>query len=56
MSLFLEYQHTWWQDAQFNQPPNSPLFNYNFRREDDTIKLGFLVALSAPTPPAPTST
>jgi len=54
VSLFLEYQHTWWQDAQFNTPTASPLFNYNFHREDDTIKFGFLVSLGSP-PPAQTA-
>ncbi|MEW6452514.1 MAG: hypothetical protein AB1490_17775 [Pseudomonadota bacterium] len=46
VSLFVEYQHTWWQDAQFNTPVASPAFNYNFRREDDTIKFGFMVGLA----------
>jgi hypothetical protein len=53
VSLFIEYQHTWWQDAQFNQPLASPFFNYNFRRQDDTFRFGFLVSLDAPPPPAP---
>lgn len=51
VSLFLEYQHTWWQDANFNTPAASPLFNYTFRREDDVVKFGFTVSLD-PTPPA----
>jgi len=55
VSLFAEYQHTWWQDAQFNSPAASPLFNYNFRREDDVIKLGFNVHFDAPPPVAPVS-
>jgi hypothetical protein len=54
VSLFAEYHHTWWQDAQFNSPAASPLFNYNFRREDDVIKLGFNVHFDEPVPmPAP---
>jgi hypothetical protein len=53
VSLFIEYQHTWWQAAQFDTPAASPFFNYNFRREDDTIKFGFLVSLSPPAAPAP---
>jgi hypothetical protein len=48
ISLFAEYQHTWWQDAQFNRPAASPLFNYNFHREDDVVKVGFTVSLNAP--------
>jgi hypothetical protein len=50
VSLFLEYQHTWWQDANFNQPAASPLFNYKFKREDDTVKFGFTVSLSPTVP------
>ena len=50
VSLFLEYQHTWWQSANFNTPAASPFFNYNFRREDDVVKFGFTVSLSAPMP------
>jgi hypothetical protein len=56
VSLFLEYQHTWWQSANFNTPAASPLFNYNFARDDDTVKFGFTVSLGAPPPtPAPPS-
>jgi hypothetical protein len=52
VSLFLEYQHTWWQDATFNTPAASPFFNYTFRRDDDVVKFGFTVLLNSP-PPAP---
>ncbi len=40
VTLFAQYQHTWWNDANFNTPTSSPAFNYAFRREDDTLKLG----------------
>jgi hypothetical protein len=50
VSVFAEYQHTWWQDANFNTPTASPFFNYNFRREDDVVKVGFTVDLGAPPP------
>jgi hypothetical protein len=40
VSVFAQYQHTWWSNANFNTPTSSPAFNYAFRREDDTIKLG----------------
>jgi hypothetical protein len=40
VSVFAQYQHTWWSNANFNTPTSSPAFNYTFRREDDTIKLG----------------
>ena len=51
VSLFVEYQHTWWQDAQFNTPTSSPFFNYNFQRGDDTIKVGFSIYFSSPAVP-----
>ena len=51
MSVFFQYQHTWWQDAKLNSPAASPGFNYVFKREDDTVKVGVNVYLSAPTPP-----
>jgi hypothetical protein len=54
VSLFLEYQHTWWQSANFNTPAASTLSNYNFARQDDVVKFGFTVSLSAPPPPPPT--
>ena len=54
VSLFVEYQHTWWQSANFNAPAASPLFNYNFARQDDVVKFGFTVSLSQPpSAPAP---
>jgi len=56
MSIFVEYHHTWWQDAQFNTPAASPAFNYNFRRQDDVIKFGFMVSLDPLQATAPTST
>ena len=52
VSLFAEYQHTWWQDANFNTPAASPFFNYTFARQDDVVKFGFTVDLS-PAAPAP---
>jgi hypothetical protein len=55
VSLFLEYQHTWWQSANFNTPAASPFFNYNFARQDDVVKFGFTVSLTPPPPPPPSS-
>jgi hypothetical protein len=51
VSLFAEYQHTWWRDGKFNTPAASPLFNYTFARQDDVAKLGFTVSLGAPPLP-----
>jgi opacity protein-like surface antigen len=54
VSLFIQYQHTWWADAKLNAPISSPLFNYNFRRADDTIRFGVNFYFGAPpTPVAP---
>jgi hypothetical protein len=39
----VEYHRTWWQDAKYGQPNASPLFNYTYRRIDDTIRLGLHV-------------
>jgi len=55
VSLFLEYQHTWWQSANFNTPAASPLFNYNFARQDDVVKFGFTVSLNPPPASPPSS-
>lgn len=52
VSLFAEYQHTWWRDGKFNTPAASPLFNYTFARQDDVAKLGFTVSLGAPPLPS----
>jgi hypothetical protein len=46
VSVFLQYQHTWWGAANFNTPTSSPFFNYAFKREDDTIRLGVNIHLS----------
>lgn len=53
ISLFAQYQHTWWETANLNQPAASPLFDYAFHREDDTVKLGLTVHFGeqAPEPP-----
>jgi hypothetical protein len=55
VSLFAEYQHTWWQDSNFRAPAASPAFTYNFRREDDVVKFGVNISLAdwGATPPAP---
>jgi opacity protein-like surface antigen len=50
LSLFVQYQHTWWQDAHLDRPAASPLFNYAFRREDDTVKFGVNIYFGSPTP------
>lgn len=52
VSLFAQYQHTWYADANFNTPASSPAFNYAFRRDDDTLKFGFNIYFSGPPPAA----
>jgi hypothetical protein len=53
VSLFAEYQHTWWQDATFTTPGASPFFNYTFARQDDVVKFGFTVSLDTPSASPP---
>jgi hypothetical protein len=40
ISVFLQYQHTWWSDAKLDRPVASPLFNYKFARQDDALRVG----------------
>ncbi|HET7889596.1 MAG TPA: hypothetical protein VFL62_25475 [Bradyrhizobium sp.] len=40
VTLFAQYQHTWWDTANFYAPASSPAFNYAFTRGDDTVKFG----------------
>jgi len=50
VSAFVQYQHTWWGNANFNTPASSPFFNYTFQRQDDTIKLGLVFYLDPGSP------
>lgn len=52
VTLFAQYQHTWWSTANFDAPASSPGFNYAFRREDDTLKLGVNFYFAAAPPAA----
>jgi hypothetical protein len=54
VSVFAQYQHTWYATANFNTPASSPAFNYAFKHEDDTVKVGVNFYLSPPTESAPT--
>ena len=45
LGVYGEYNHTWSDTARVNAPAASPTFNYKFRREDDTIKVGVHVYL-----------
>ena len=55
VSVFTQYQHTWWSNANFNAPASSPAYNYVFRREDDTIKLGVKFYFGSGSTQAPAS-
>lgn len=55
VSVFLQYQHSWWADAHLDTPAASPLFNYTFRRDDDTFKLGVVVRFAGRPPARVTS-
>src|SRR5260221_635471 len=46
VSAFIQYQHTFSQTAHFNTPGSSPGFDYAFRRDDDTVRLGLNVYFS----------
>ncbi|MBX9776947.1 MAG: tail fiber domain-containing protein [Xanthobacteraceae bacterium] len=43
VSVFGEYQRTWWQDSHLTMPAASPAFNYDFKRYDDTFRAGITV-------------
>jgi opacity protein-like surface antigen len=54
VALFVQYQHTWWDEAKLDRPAASPLFNYDYKRDDNTIRFGFNIyfnGTSAPPPP-----
>jgi hypothetical protein len=53
VSVFAQYQHTWWADANLTQPAASPSFNYNFRREDDTLRFGVNLQFGGASPSQP---
>jgi opacity protein-like surface antigen len=50
MSLFAEFDHTWWDTAKLTMPAASPLFNHTWQRESDKVSFGVRVSFSNPTP------
>ena len=40
LTVSLQYQHTWYETVHVDMPEASPLFNYEFKREDNVIKVG----------------
>jgi hypothetical protein len=39
-SLFVSYEHSFWDNAKLKMPVASPGFNYSWKRDSDAIKLG----------------
>lgn len=44
-SLFVDYQHSWWNRTGVNAPAASPLFNYSWKRDSDAVSAGFRLRL-----------
>lgn len=42
-TVFLEFNHIWWNDANFTRPASSPLFNYTWQRESNVLKAGIRI-------------
>lgn len=40
VSLFVQYEHTWWNESDRLRPAIAPETDYVFRRDDDRIKFG----------------
>ena len=40
VSVYAQYQHTWYKDVHLDNPTASPGFNYAFQRSDNIVKLG----------------
>jgi hypothetical protein len=53
ISLFAQYQHTWWDTAHFDRPASSPAFNYGFRREGIRSSFGVNLYFNPTPPPRP---
>jgi hypothetical protein len=51
LSVFAQYDHSWWANGHLNRPVSSPLFDYTFGRQDDRISVGINLYFSSPPPP-----
>jgi hypothetical protein len=47
-SLFINYEHTWWDKASLTMPAASPFFNYTWMRQSDAVEVGFRVQFGVP--------
>jgi hypothetical protein len=55
-SLFISYEHTWWDKASLTMPVASPFFNYTWLRQSDAVEVGFRIRFGDPgVPLAPSS-
>jgi opacity protein-like surface antigen len=48
VSLYGQYQHSWYQDTHLRMPAASPAFNYRYERENDTFKFGVNLHIGSP--------
>jgi hypothetical protein len=46
VAVVAEYEHTFWKTAHYDGPTSWGMFNFNFRRDDDVLKLGVTVYLN----------
>jgi len=47
-SLFINYEHTWWDKASLTMPAASPFFNYTWLRQSDAVEVGFRIRFGDP--------
>jgi hypothetical protein len=47
-SLFISYDHTWWDKASLTTPAASPPYNYTWLRQSDAVMAGFRIQFGDP--------
>ena len=47
-SLFISYDHTWWDKASLNTPAALPLSNFTWLRQSDAVEVGFRIRFGDP--------
>jgi hypothetical protein len=50
-SLFVSYDHTWWNKASLTMPAASLPFNYTWLRQSDAVEVGFRIRFGDPGVP-----
>ncbi len=53
MTLFANYQHTWWGAAELDAPAASPLSNFTWSRQSDVIEAGLRFRFDSAPPAVP---